>query len=324
MSTSSHPRTTSASTTARIEWIDGARGGAMVLLLVWHAASIPEVLGTPMPRVVETLNDGLHLVRMPLLMFLSGMVAVRALSRPAGVYYRGKLATLAWPYVLWALLDMTTYDHLPLTEPWSWDGTGYLWFLFFVLCFSLVAPLLRRVPAWLVAAVAVVGASTAHLPFPDDDMLFYAVFFFAGLAAAQRPELFAAVLRSIWIVVPCALVGATACVLWAMGHHPNEGHVAPLALAGVVAVVAGVSRIPRHPPALQRIGRRSIVWYLVHFPLMHLAVVLLDRSGLDAPWVVYFVVALALAVLVCPLVVRLADRAPTKWLFSAPPPLSAR
>ena len=59
-------------------------------------------------------------------------------------------------------------------------------------------------------------------------------------------------------------------------------------------------------------------------PLSHLAIVLLDRTGLDAPWAAYFVVSLAAAALLCPLLVRLADHAPTKWLFSAPPPLSAR
>lgn len=308
----------------RIDWIDGARGSAMILLLIWHAASIPEVLGTPMPHAFEVLNDGLRLVRMPLLMFLSGHIVLRALSRPVGVYYRRKLATLAWPYVLWGLLDLTTFEHQPLDVPWSWDGTGYLWFLFFVLLFSLVAPLLRRVPSILVAAAAFVGASTLHLPFPDDTMLLYAVFFFAGLAAAESPATFERILRSPVIVGVCAVIGVATGVGGALDLQINVGHTAPLALAGVVAVIAGLSRIRRFPRRITGMGRTSIVWYLVHFPVMHLVTVALRATGLDLPWIVYFVVGLGTVLLVCPVMVRLSDRVPVSYLFSAPPPLAAR
>ena len=80
-------------TTQRIEWMDSLRGIAILLLLFWHAFAIPDLLGTPMPDWLRNINNAFLPFRMPMLMFLSGMLLEKSLRKPLPTYYEGKLVS---------------------------------------------------------------------------------------------------------------------------------------------------------------------------------------------------------------------------------------
>ena len=75
---------------ARMQWMDLLRGLAVLLVVVLHAASHggAEVEGWTL------VNRHLTPFRMPLLMFLSGMLLHRSLAKPLPVYLWGKVAAL--------------------------------------------------------------------------------------------------------------------------------------------------------------------------------------------------------------------------------------
>ena len=305
---------------ARHEWMDTLRGGAILLMLLWHAVSIPRIEGVDVPAWLVAFNDALLPFRMPTLMFLSGLLLPRSLAKPTATYYRGKVALIAWPYLVWVwiFLAIDGTNGYPLWTPQLYIAKSYLWFLFYIGCFYAVAPLLRRPPAWvppltmLVACVVV----TAYLP---HRMLFYGVFFFTGAWVARSVPDVPALLRGRRVLVA---VLAAAALGFAVASGIDRGVnydplFVPLSLAGVAVAVLGAASLPhRSTAALRYVGRSSIVYYASHFPVM-LGVVAVCLA-VDAPWWVT-VPALVLAGLaVGTLLTALRDRIPVRWLFEAP------
>ncbi|WP_114560916.1 acyltransferase family protein [Desertihabitans aurantiacus] len=309
----------------RFAWMDSLRGVAIVFVLLWHAPAVPALLGVVMPHWLESVNDALIPFRMPLLMFLSGLLLVRSLEKPLLEYYLGKLTLIAWPYLLWAAVHNITYDAVaPLWHPRAWIATGYLWFLFFILCFYLVAPLLRRVPPLLVAPACFVLAVVV-----DDRllhrMLYFAGFFFAGYLAARYQRQFHRVVDSTPTAVVCGVVAVGFAVVSSRYDVQYQAEFALLSLAGVLSLIHLARRIGDAvwTRPLQYVGRNSIVYYTTHFPLMHLALLALLALGIHSSLVIAPVM-LVFAGALGTLAVVLSRRPPVRWLFVAPVTLPRR
>jgi fucose 4-O-acetylase-like acetyltransferase len=148
--------------TERIGWVDLLRGVVVVLLLLWHASSLPAYLGWEMPVWLFLVNEIFLPWRMPTLMFLSGMLLTRARRNDLRDYYRGKVRTLLWPYLVWSALYLLTFPFPDgsILSARSWIATGYLWFIFFLLAYVVVAPLATRL-AWpiVILPAAVISAA---------------------------------------------------------------------------------------------------------------------------------------------------------------------
>lgn len=310
----------------RFAWMDTLRGAAIIFVLLWHAPAVPALMGIEMPGWLETVNDALIPFRMPMLMFLSGLLLLRSLDKPLGEYYIKKLQLIAWPYLLWAAVHNLTYESVaPLWHPRAWIATGYLWFLFYILCFYLVAPLVRRLPPMIVP----IACFAASIILVDDRllhrMLYFAGFFFAGHLAARYERQFRAVVDSTWVAIVGGVVAVILAVISATGDVQYRAEFALFSLAGILALIHVARRVgdARWTRPLQFVGRDSIVYYTTHFPLMHLALVGLVAVGVSSSLVIAPVM-LATALIVGTLAVLLSRRPPGRWLFVAPFPRSGR
>jgi uncharacterized membrane protein YcfT len=193
----------------RMEWMDLLRGGAVLLVVAWHAVSVPgQFEGVRPGYYIGALNTALSPFRIPTLLVLSGLLLERSLSKGPRTYVTGKLRHIAWPYVLWFSLIFASMGWLTsLAVPKVWLSGGILWYLV-VLLFCYAVAMLR--PRWLPWGLfALVPLAVLWILEPESGVLnrylWYGAFFFLG--AALRPHLAALQNRLPgWCAVLLALV----------------------------------------------------------------------------------------------------------------------
>ena len=252
----------------RLLWMDRLRGAAILAVLALHAElEAVGASGDQLP-LVHAVNAVLGPVRMPLLVLLSGMLLAPALTKPAGRYVRGKLATLLWPYLVWSAIDLAQLQWRLLAQGQSvdaawvlrvlWDPVTYLWFLAYLLVFYLVA---LPLPAPLRTVLAPTALALAtYLP--------------EGLLHRDVDKL-------VWLF-GWFLVGDVVgrCV---------RSRLRP-------AIAAG-------PDPLGHVGRNSLVFYASHLAVAIFVTDRLEELGVSGAWT-YFAAAVLVPLLVGALLVQ--------------------
>ena len=303
-------------------WMDTVRGAAIILLLVWHASAVPQMLGIPMPAAVRAANAFFMPFRMPTLMFLSGLLLTKSLRKPLPEYFAGKLAMIVWPYVVWVLIAKVVFldiEGMPWWHWRAWYATSYLWFLFFIGVYYAIAPALARLPKWVpVAGFAILSVLLPHQSM-EQRLAYFAVFFFLGYWFSSRPgwlrRLTQPRLLALWLV-PAVGVGV-ASSLWTKQLQYNVVF-APLSLAGILALICVCALLPtagRAPRYVPGVGRSSLVYYVSHFPVMVLVTQTLGSSVDPLPLAGINLVA---AVSIGALLVTAKRHRPWVWLFQSP------
>ena len=274
--------------------MDALRGGAVLLVVVWHAFSIPY---PTVPVGVEWVSNFLSVYRIPLLMFLSGLLLDQSLAKPTGQYVEGKLRRIAWPLVVWsAILVLIGWPEADPGNWWFWLGDGaHLWYLGILLACYAIGLLTKWVHPLVFLVVGLVA-----MQFVESDIAFvnntlwFGLYFFAGAVMSRWLEWW---LRRGPIIPILFLIAASA---WGAYSATVNGYV-PIAhwrpfllsILGVVAVVWLATRLPR-APWLEWVGQRSIVFYVAHVPFIFLTVVLVAAALPD--WLTYAAVLIVTGV----------------------------
>ncbi|RLP73870.1 acyltransferase [Mycetocola manganoxydans] len=92
----------------RVAWIDLAKAGAIILVVVFHVAGAAAAFLLPNAQDFwmtgwKALSDFLVPVRMPLFFLMSGLLAGAAVNRPWRKLFRSRYANLLWPYLIWSV-----------------------------------------------------------------------------------------------------------------------------------------------------------------------------------------------------------------------------
>lgn len=314
------PGTGARSSKARFEWMDTLRGSAILLMLLWHATSIPSLdTGIAIPTALLAVNNFFLPFRMPTLMFLSGMLLARSLQKPLPDYYWGKARLLVWPYLVWVViirsLDGTSSM---LLNPTTYIATSYLWFLFYVAAYYAIAPLLGWLPRWI-PPVGFLGAAFLVDQAQLHRLLYFAVFFFAGhWASAHKQQILDLVGRTA-VLVGLAVGAVGLGILSANVDVAYTPATVPLSLAGILVGIRVAQPLSSHATRLVRaVGRTSIVYYTAHFPVMVVTLAAATALGVAYPGV--SLILLAAGVAAGALFSRYKTAPPVRWLFEAPVP----
>lgn len=253
--------------------MDRLRGVAVLLVIVWHAVSIPTFFGQPMPTIVVEINDALSPYRIPALLVLSGMLLDRSLRKPLGRYYWGKVANIVWPLLVWSSIQLLGNPALDGTSVAYWiGGSSYLWYLVVVgFCYA-IGPIVRWVPAVVVAAALILLAAFSTVTNTTVVMIFEnAPYFFIGVVL--QPFMGRLLRSPGWLVT----IGGALAAIWAvinsltLGYAPRIHPIGlPMSIIGILCVAWLLNRVPRVPP-LEWVGRHSLVFYVAHFPVMVIA-----------------------------------------------------
>lgn len=334
-------------------WVDLARGIGILLVVYGHISRglyNANMLGGW--TAYELLDSIIYCFHMPLFFFLSGLYFYPALNKygRAGLV-REKLASLAYPYLLWSLLQgglellaaRYTNGQTSLADLYSilWRPHAQFWFLYILLLLSLLmaglSPLRPAATVWLlpVALICWFSQLWQHWSFPLDFLVNYWLYFLLGCLAPAAVPL---IRRYVWATV-LASSSAFLLLTWYF-HGPLQLlfsayswlHL-PLAIAGILMVCSIcmlAERLLQRPDpgkqpgwvsALQTLGVCSMPVFLMHILVgSGVRIVLAKLFHIQQAWL-HLGLGLLLACWLPVLLYRAVQRnapAALGWLFAAP------
>ncbi|WP_454170159.1 acyltransferase family protein [Microbacterium paulum] len=303
----------------RTAWLDNARGFAIVLVVIMHADIMSERLGWNTFPILDPIWSGLSLVRMPLLLLLSGFLLPRSLMKSAGDFLYGKWAMIAWPYLVW--ITVRYIPEIGNTTPWdpeNWLAAGYLWYLFYLFLYYVLALGLKRIHVSYTLVAAIAWAATL-IPSPLTEFFYFATYFFAGASLwTLRPGVQIPRNAVTWPVV-----SVLAIVSWGVAGY--FGNSVPYSVRVIIAAAPTMLILmvfqslgqARWLAPLTFVGVNSIVYYVAHFPIVSAGARALH---IVAPTLTeWYLVPLAIAAFAgCTLLALWRNVVPIRWLFVAP------
>lgn len=246
---------------------------------------------------VDQFNLFVEPFRMPVLMFLSGVLLPQSVAKPWRVYFAGKASMVAWPYLVWSLIILAATGNLDpagLAQIVYYSPT-YLWYLWFVLVFYALAYPLRRVPPLLLSGAGLAVSLVLPAGSRPETLTFLAAFFFFGAWCAQRPRRMERLLARPWVLLLGAASAVAVGALSVMDQdvlYRGEYAWGVLGGLGVACWVFPRLGTNRATQALEFVGRYSIVFYVAHLGPIMITIALADAVGLADAWFLFPVLLL--------------------------------
>ncbi|GIJ11342.1 acyltransferase family protein [Micromonospora andamanensis] len=339
----------SGSAGTRLAWADVAKGGCILLVLLWHVIvkdylQIDWRLDVPVPGAWGVFGELLLPMRMPLFFTISGMFAATAVQRPWRSVARPRAARFLYLYGVWLVIHTVV---LALAPNFPTDRArdlgellvqltvtpSNLWYLYALALYFVLAKALRRVhPAVLLVAAgtlsAVAAAGLVDTPGNRAGLYQNLVFFLAGLHLRGYVRQWADAVTGRRLLLAAGAYAAAQVAVAATGTARLPG-VAPL--VSILAVLLGIAvavRLVRWPAVgepLAALGRQTLPIYVIHMPVLALLHLLVADpiAGLDdsarlalAPGFPFSLTAAVLALSLGLHRLLLAARA--TWLFDLP------
>ncbi len=319
-------------------WMDVLRGIALLLVVLTHTlAQLDRHHGID-PGALALLSDTLAPVRIPTLMFLSGMLLERSLAKGPRRFLDGKVRQIAHPYVVWSLLYLLVWRLFPTLDGMVHDRASVLripvepmsvlWYLHHLMAFYLVVLVLQRLPRWtlVVAALGLAAVAGGDHPLWERPLTLFA-FFVAGDLVARHLDGGLHLYRDRRVVACCAVLASPLVLLAATEESEARYFVGalPFAVTGLVVLAATAVRLERTRAAtpLAWLGRQSLVVYVTHWLLVSAAIAALSGvPGLLDHGVLMVAAVFVAVVTACCLAALAQQRSATFSLLFALPPRS--
>ncbi len=141
--------------TERLRWVDYAKGIGIFLVVLGHTLRSLKENGIIADDSMFVLIDAwIYSFHMPLFFFLAGMFLFRSASKPTGRFLADKLGTIAYPYIVWSLIqgslqagmsNYTTHE-ASFSDLWRiiYQPQMQFWFLYVLLLVMIVYAVLRK------------------------------------------------------------------------------------------------------------------------------------------------------------------------------------
>ena len=330
----------------RIDWLDVAKGGSILLVVLYHSTMYLRLEGQASYAFVQ-LNALMEPVRMPLFFCISGFLAAGMFRRSWSDLFRRRILLFAYLFALWTLIRFYFYryaidntltpqegaSHLDLLTAWLVPSSG-LWFIWALAIYAILAKALRpwSRPALAVTTAISVATFAGLLPltsFAHHNVLAYAPFFLAGAwygASAvawlgQRPLQVLLVGIGLFAMLLVALQSLDG-VAFGIGRTA----LSAVALAAASAMAVYATRITPLRRSLSYFGRNSLPIYVGHTPLVSLFAAGLAASAIHLPLLRYWgVPATMIVAIAAAIALHLgARRVGLGWLYRIPTPVVER
>lgn len=310
--------------TTRILWIDAARAFAVLAVLLLHYDAYVIQVENPNPQGIAVIwtwiTTQLQPVRMPLLLFMSGMLASRKLlsrehapaaARGISSFYLNAVWTTVYFLISFLLVQESPGEIHSIGE-WALHivspGTN-LWFIWALGFWAFAFILLKRLPPPLVLALffftgMLADLTRADLPSRVVPVLIYGIYFALGVYGRRYAM---TMLQSDVLIKAAALI-----VLYMTMNRLTEVEDVDRIVASTLITVRSVVAIALFVSlfviicwwkplgrALAFVGRRTLSLFVCHLPLLWLVLnvpaveAVLTPLGFEALWPVFGVIFLA-------------------------------
>lgn len=274
----------------RERWMDILRGTSILLVVLYHAESITlQDFGGGIPWLAF-VNNVFAPIRMPMMVFLSGMFVQRSMAKGTGHYLSGKIRNVLYPYLVWSAVMLVVFAIASLSVHRAFDTSmigrvfydpiEHMWFLAYLFVYFLIALLTRRGHPAIVAGALF---ALAFVPVGPQWQTFWLLggFFFIGVVVRRHPKLWQRTISHLTVSIGCTVAAFAAFASMAMEDDAvrYNPYFSPIVVIGIVGVAGLASRIPsgRLTRPIEYVGRHSITFYLVHWPVVILTSGALSR-----------------------------------------------
>lgn len=327
----------------RLDWVDYAKGIGITLVVYGHLLRSAYHSSLKVPSHFFMLSDSIvYSFHMPLFFFLSGLFVENSLARRGTKkYLKDKLGAIAYPYLIWSLLQISVEllfpNHIQRSvgisnifeipyRPWE-----QFWFLYALFLMYMSYAVLSKAGRYSAIAISIAAVGLFFDPirthvFALDGFSEHFIFFSGGvllsrfLINGEKPN------PSIWMGVLLSLAFSVAAVFvfrWQIGlqHLPGGSHpfyffvLAALGTASVIYISQYLAT--RNTLAFLKIlGVNSLQIYVVHmFAVVGVRVVLLKLFKVD-DLAVHIAMGMAFALVTPIILVKVSERMKLPYLFA--------
>jgi fucose 4-O-acetylase-like acetyltransferase len=285
----------------RIAFLDAARGIGILLVVIGHVERGLVSAGIAKGAVWPLFDTALYTFHMPLFMMLAGMNVPGSLRRGVGSFIRDKLQSVAYPYVLWSLVQGTIlvllsrftnrganwHDLLAI----GWRPMSQFWFLYALMAYLLLVALIGLRIWVLIAAAAIVFLSGLALPRDGigPALCFFLPFFVVGILVSERVKALSLRFSPLWLAALALLwLAALQLVDLSRPYAYLTVSALPCALLGSAFVLVLAQGLPQRTQAAWAVlGRMSMTIYVLHILAAAGTRIIMVRLGIHAPGLVY-------------------------------------
>jgi fucose 4-O-acetylase-like acetyltransferase len=253
--------------TSRIAWIDVAKGIGICLVVFGHVERGLSAANILEDRAWPAVDFYLYSFHMPLFMFIAGFNAPG--SRDKAGFVKRKLLSIAYPYIVWSLiqgsLEVMLARYTNNSASWRdvafilWQPISPFWFLYVLFFFMVIAALIRPSMNMLVVSLFMMVASPWVTQYALFNIFYFYFYFIGGYLLSGK---ISRISNALAFASLCVFVVWTTFV-YKYAPIIDSPIVLPSAATGIVLVL-WVSQRLAHSLVLAYLGACSLAIYVMH------------------------------------------------------------
>ncbi len=275
--------TLEAGPAGRLEYVDIAKGIGIVLVVYGHVVrGLMSASIAPEGGLLSMIDYCIYAAHMPLFFVLSGMFFAHSHAKGPAAFWKSRLLSIVYPYILWSLLHgsvqaaLSSSGAVNTEMTWGrltqilWAPISPFWFLYALFFANVLMALAARVRVEITVACALIAFLALYQlvgPGPLWDVSYGFLYFAAGVAVS-RYQLTARIPASLaWIALALAVYLGLSIAADLAGVPERLAVFATI--AGVIALMAlsmaiSQSAVTRLRSTLAVLGECSISIYVMH------------------------------------------------------------